>query len=245
MLGSNLFLFLFGLWVVNSAAEVQKKQKVLCFNTHTVDERGTDVATFDYADFAEKIYGYTSKIIMPDAPSSHNGKGLSKYMKRFVNNTAFYKADSVSVNGKMHHGVEGPSFPGECKRLGCDYVHVLKSGEKSSFPQYPQGFDARLVIIHHHSTDRCSCHHYCKALHYSHHITNYYDCHSNLSLSFLSLSLCVLPVWSVRVFKRFSIGTTMMTLSPMLPYLLTPRATCLVEWSYLILFALRVMTFTP
>ncbi len=133
----------------------EKESKILCFNSDSVSERGVDVAIYDYADYVESMYGYTSKIIMPDVPSSHKGTALSKYMKRFVNNTAFYKTETVLVDGVEWPGMQGPAFPSECKKLGCDYVHLLKSGEKWTFPRYPEGFNTRYVSKHQHSSTLC------------------------------------------------------------------------------------------
>lgn len=128
------------------------KDRVICFHTISACERGTDVAIYDYADFSESILGHTSVILIPDRPDARIGAGLPKYLKRFGNNTIFYKPDVVAhLNDEkkmINELLPGKSFPMEAKRAGCDFVYTLKGGKKDSFPRYPEAFNARYSVLY-------------------------------------------------------------------------------------------------
>lgn len=117
--------------------------RVVCFLPQEAGEIETVV--FDYADYTERILGHTARILVPDKESSPSGVNLQKFTKRFGNNTVVYKADFVSVLRKMEWH-PGKSFPFEARKQGCDFVYILKSGEKYSFPRYPEAFDSRFML---------------------------------------------------------------------------------------------------
>jgi hypothetical protein len=107
-----------------------------------VNERGADVAIYDYADYNEKILGYKSMILIPDKPKCRNGASLPKYIQRFgVNGVVFYEPDKIPMgNGKVAL-VPGKNLPIDAKKAGCDLIHILKSGDKLGIPRYPDAFN--------------------------------------------------------------------------------------------------------
>ena len=141
-MGLRLKLLLFGILcssLVNGLSETSKK-RIICFHTHDVNERGVDVATFDYADFTETILGHISKILIPESPESHKGAGLAKYIERFGNNTIFYQADPQQI-GDETRLLPGKSLPMEAHKHGCEFMYVQKGGELHSYPKYPDSFN--------------------------------------------------------------------------------------------------------
>ena len=130
----------------------QGKDRVICFHTAFMGERGTDVAIYDYADYTETMFGYTSKIITPDLKENHNGPGLSKYKTRFGDNVHFFPPDKIYIyvdprEPPWESLAAGPSFPFEAKKLGCHFVYTLKSGRRDSVPRYPEAFNHRYFIL--------------------------------------------------------------------------------------------------
>lgn len=139
-------LFLVGIPTTFSDVYPDGKDRVICFHTPSPGERGTDVAMFDYADYTEKLFGYTAKIIIPDVEKNHHAIGLSKYVERFGVNVNFFKPDELLIYVDPReppwkdYGA-GPSFPYEAKRLGCHYVYSLKSGKRDTIPRFPEAFN--------------------------------------------------------------------------------------------------------
>ncbi len=126
-----VLLWLVAITTVGSTSQSFIK-RTICFHTHDVNERGVDVAIFDYADFMETILNHTSKIIIPDIGNLRNGTALPKYMKRFgTDNVVFYKTGTQP----------GKSLPMEAKKVGCELIYIQKAGDKLGIPRYPDAFN--------------------------------------------------------------------------------------------------------
>lgn len=139
---TSFFVAFISLCSLCDSKSASENLRTLCFHTFGAEERGTDVAIYDYADFSEALLGYKSLILLPDIPSAHNGLGLAKYKKRFGDQVVYFKPDIFLKENNQSDILTGESFPGEAKRLGCDFVYILKSGELHSVPYYPEAFNS-------------------------------------------------------------------------------------------------------
>ncbi len=130
------------LLLVLAFTEVSSKHHIVCFDAQNVNERGVDVAIYDFADFCEKYYNYTSKILIPDTHKARQGFGLSKYVSRFKENVVYYQLDEVVIDGNKYH-IPETSFPQGAKNHSCEFVYTQKAGAQIHVPRYPQAFDKR------------------------------------------------------------------------------------------------------
>lgn len=102
-----------------------KKLETLCFHDNAPEERGTQVALYDYADFAEQFWGVKSKIFFVNSVSTHDGLGLKKFQKRF--NVTFYPK-----TGDYRAG--GRGLLAKVLEEKCDFLYVIKAGTPDSVP---------------------------------------------------------------------------------------------------------------
>ena len=117
--------------------------RTICFHSQDANERGVEVATYDYADFTETILGHTSKILLLDTERVRKGLGITKYITRFRNNTIFYKPDRIRDPNNIEIDAPGKNLPTEARKQGCDFLYILKSGELTSHPKYPECFNEK------------------------------------------------------------------------------------------------------
>lgn len=99
----------------------------ICFHVNRANERGTAIAIFDYANYAEKLLGYESHVIFPSKLEEEDTITLSKFKNRF--NVSFYDGN-----------VGNPNLPKHAINQSCNLVYLLKSGEKDSPAAFPDAF---------------------------------------------------------------------------------------------------------
>lgn len=106
MISFQLVLLLLALPLLSS--------KRLCFQSNQAGERGTEVAMYDYADFAEKMFNHESFIIFPNF--THHPTPMTtlpKFQKRF--NTTVYRPPSEDIVNLV-------------SALRCDLYYIIKAG---------------------------------------------------------------------------------------------------------------------
>lgn len=106
----------------------------ICFHENTATERGTAIAVYDYANYAEKLLGHESHVIFPS--KLEETIALTKFKNRF--NVSFY--DGV---------VGGQNLPKHAVNQRCDLLYLIKSGEKASVPPFPDAFPPDLPTAVH------------------------------------------------------------------------------------------------
>jgi hypothetical protein len=109
-----------------------KLPETICFHSNQASERGTEVALYDYADFAELLYGFKSKILFPDTPKTKTGKGLEMFQKRFE--VGLYPLQEGI------HQAGGKYLLLKAYEMHCDYLYILKTGRKSDKPFYDSSY---------------------------------------------------------------------------------------------------------
>lgn len=101
----------------------------VCFHSNQAGERGTEVALYDYAHFNEVLLHHKSWIIFPDIETVRNGPSLQKFQKRF-NVTTYTVSPNCPISG-------GPELTRTAKKVGCDFLYVIKGGQMLSEPIFP------------------------------------------------------------------------------------------------------------
>lgn len=92
----------------------------LCFQSNQAGERGTEIAMYDYADFAEKLWNYESYIIFPNYTQRHtNMIALPKFQKRF--NTTVYQEPGEDLTTVV-------------RNLKCELIYIIKAGIRFGEP---------------------------------------------------------------------------------------------------------------
>lgn len=124
----SLFLYL----------QVTTESIKICFHENSPNERGTAVALFDYAHYAEKLLGHESHIILPSlsAERTDHTTALMKFQHRF--NVTFYDGPTGGANLPIH-----------AISQGCNMLYLIKSGYKSSTPAHPDAFSPELPTVVH------------------------------------------------------------------------------------------------
>ncbi len=141
---TNLFFSPFVLLIVKSfliTSSFGAINRTICFQSHDVNERGVDVAIFDYADYNEKILGYRSLMLIPDNPKARKGASLPKLIERFGDGVVFYKPDEYKLSSGKIILVPGKNLPIDAKKAGCDLIYIQKAGDKLGVPRYPEAFN--------------------------------------------------------------------------------------------------------
>jgi hypothetical protein len=116
-----------------------KLPQTICFHSNQASERGTEVALYDYADFAELLYGFKSKILFPDTPKTKTGKGLEMFQKRFE--VGLYPLEEGT------HQAGGKYLLLKAYEMHCDYLYILKTGRKSDKPFYHSSYkDSKIPV---------------------------------------------------------------------------------------------------
>jgi hypothetical protein len=90
----------------------------LCFSVGELSERGTNVALYDYADYTETILHKKSIIFFHGSPALATSNVFKKFQNRFK--TVQYES--------------GNHFLLQLVKEKCDFLYVIKSGEKNSYP---------------------------------------------------------------------------------------------------------------
>lgn len=113
------------------------KSLKICFHENTLNERGTSIAIYDYADYAEKLLGHLSHIIVPSVKaSSFDNSAYIKFKNRF--NVTLYDGP-----------VGGHELPKHAISQGCNLLYLIKAGLKGSFPPFPDAFSSDLPTVVH------------------------------------------------------------------------------------------------
>jgi hypothetical protein len=128
------------------------KDRLICFYNNGAGERGNQIATYDYADWAEKLFGIRTIFIFPKFittanPASHNRrKALPKFQSRFGNVSFCGEDYTTDLPAKMATAEYSicSDLTEMAKRLGCEFLYILKAGQKSSDPKYPQAFTTEI-----------------------------------------------------------------------------------------------------
>lgn len=107
----------------------------ICFHVNRANERGTAIAIFDYANYAEKLLGHESHLIFPS--KLEDTIALEKFKNRF-NNVTFYDGN-----------VGNPNLPKHALNQSCNLLYLLKSGEKDSPARFPDAFSPDLKTAVH------------------------------------------------------------------------------------------------
>ena len=114
----------------------------LCFYDNEPNSRGTAVALYDYADFAEQLFASKSLIIFPRRERS-DYSSLLKFQRRF--DVFLYDAGS---NVTHNNGLGGPELPKLAIKLGCKVLYIIKGGLKKDSPVYPESFQGISTAVH-------------------------------------------------------------------------------------------------
>ena len=172
-----IHLFIFLRHALSSDSYEKLKGVNICFYSNTAGDRGTEVALYQYADYAENMFRMNSRIIFPKLLETSNllsdriteeasqvgvgGPGcrasLSKFKSRF--NVSFCGesfSDSLYKDAIDKYGdYDIPYFP-ICSNLSteareqfrCDLLYIIKGGLFSHPPQYPAAFGGLPTIVH-------------------------------------------------------------------------------------------------
>lgn len=111
-------------------------QRLICFHTNQCNERGTEIAIFDYMHYTTTLLRHSVYMILPDLPGVHQGMSYSKFQKHF--NITLYKATEKSARGKLIAG--GVNLAKAAALLRCDVLYMIKDGRKSYPPAFPVSF---------------------------------------------------------------------------------------------------------
>jgi hypothetical protein len=163
---------------VSGSFDISKTREVkICFYANTASERGTEIAMYDYADYAEKLLKMKSHIIFPRLleTSNHlsdngepgfefNGVGgagcrasLEKFRSRF--NVSFcgeaYNDELYERVKSEYASSESPNYP-LCNNLayeakhnfGCDVLYLTKGGLIKHAPMHPDAFGHLPTMVH-------------------------------------------------------------------------------------------------
>lgn len=109
----------------NREAVRGKQLKTLCFHDNDAGERGTQVALYDYADYAEVFWGVKSVVFFPNNPSKLKPGPLKKFQSRF-------KVVLYGVEGRWPVG--GRELLRKLLESNCDFFYVIKAGTTGSHP---------------------------------------------------------------------------------------------------------------
>lgn len=115
----------------SNGSYVRQNLKTICFHISEAGERGTAKATFDYAFYARKLYGFHSLIFFP---SYIMKLGIERCRISLDN---FLLKFPVIIYNANNSFIGGPDLATKLCESGCDMLYSLKSGEKNSHPAFP------------------------------------------------------------------------------------------------------------
>jgi hypothetical protein len=118
-----------------------KVVKTLCFHDNDAGERGTGVAMYDYADFAEVLWNTTSIIFFPNHADRLKPPVLQKFQDRFK--VVLYQPDHRLPAG-------GRYLLASLLEHKCDFLYVIKAGKLSSVPTV-QSLNPEVVPVGYHA----------------------------------------------------------------------------------------------
>lgn len=149
----------------------------ICFYSNTASERGTEIAMYEYAEYAEKLLNMKAHIIFPKLLETSNslsdrladeaqyvgvgGMGcrgsLNKFASRF--NVSFCGegySESLYRNALAQYGSPDSVFYPICNNLSyeaahdfnCDILYLTKAGLFKHAPLYPNAFGALPTMVH-------------------------------------------------------------------------------------------------
>lgn len=125
MPSQQLTLLCVGLWLVRILAATNR---TICFHGNGAGDRGTAVATFDYAHYAQKLYGHKSIIFFPDYVETfykqHHGahSSLQKFSDNFE--VVIYKPRGEGTANKFGT----PALMDAAVASQCDVMYIIKDG---------------------------------------------------------------------------------------------------------------------
>lgn len=132
--------YVLAIWVscLLSPLESQKAngQEIFCFHTNQASERGSEVALFDYAHYAEKLLGYKSHMLFPNVSAIYNGRSFHKISTRFP--MTLYKPSEGHITG-------GPILFETAQQIKCNFLYIIKDGTEYGNPSYPDSFKESVV----------------------------------------------------------------------------------------------------
>jgi hypothetical protein len=102
-----------------------KAIKTICFHDNDAGERGTQVALYDYADYAEIFWNVTSIVFFPNIPAKLKPSALRKFQSRFK--VVLYEPD-------IRFPVSGQNLLKHLLAENCDFFYVIKAGSIASQP---------------------------------------------------------------------------------------------------------------
>lgn len=116
---------------------LQASNLTICFTTNELNERGTTVAIYDYANYNEKLLKNKSLFVLPAVDAVTRGASISRFRSRF-GYLHYY-----DVNTKF-------SLSEKAASLNCNVLYVIKAGGYDSKPSLDSQLacDGPPVAIH-------------------------------------------------------------------------------------------------
>jgi hypothetical protein len=122
---------------------INRYSKTICFHSNQAGERGTEIALFDYAFYARKLYGFRSLIFFP---SRILGMGNERLRLSLYNFQLNFPVIIYNANNSL---IGGPDLARKSWDSGCNVLYVIKSGVRQSEPEFPMSFNLNIPTAIH------------------------------------------------------------------------------------------------